>query len=177
MPPTINGELYYWSRNGGGNPKLRPWKANTFDLSFEKYFGNKAYVSVAAYYKDLKTYIFNAVDDRRLRGRAAAARGAGRSDHLQHWRMRIAMGVSTLKSNGSGGYIQGFELTASIPFSLFSDALDGFGFIVSGAKNSSSIKINDDEIAVPGPVQEDHQFDAVLREVRFLGAREQSLPR
>ena len=53
-----------WQRNGGGNPKLKPWKANTFDLSFEKYFGeNKGYVSVAAYYKKLKTYIVN-VDDR-----------------------------------------------------------------------------------------------------------------
>ena len=60
------------------------------------------------------------------------------------------MGVSTLKSNGSGGYMQGFELTASIPFSLFSDALNGFGFIVSGAKNDSSIKINDVDTPVPG---------------------------
>ncbi len=78
--------------------------------------------------------------------------------------MRIALGVSTLKSNGTGGYIQGFELTASIPFSLFSDALDGFGFIVSGAKNDSSVKINDVEYAGAGPVHEGRQFDAVLRE-------------
>jgi iron complex outermembrane receptor protein len=40
-PPTFNGQPYYWSRNGGGNPKLHPWKANTYDLSFEKYFGIK----------------------------------------------------------------------------------------------------------------------------------------
>jgi outer membrane receptor protein involved in Fe transport len=43
-PTIIDGTPYYWSRNGGGNPKLEPWKANTFDLSFEKYFGdNKGY--------------------------------------------------------------------------------------------------------------------------------------
>jgi iron complex outermembrane receptor protein len=61
------------------------------------------------------------------------------------------MGVSTLKSNGSGGYIQGIELTASIPFSLFSDALSGFGIILSGAKNSSAIKPDGvTEIDVPG---------------------------
>jgi len=58
--------------------------------------------------------------------------------------------VSTLKSNGSGGYIQGYEITASIPFSLFSDALNGFGFIVSGAKNDSSVRINDVDTPVPG---------------------------
>ena len=28
------------------------------------------------------------------------------------------MGVSTLKTNGSGGYVQGFEITASIPFDV-----------------------------------------------------------
>ncbi len=60
IPPNYNGQFYYWSRNGGGNPKLKPWKANTYDLSLEKYFAEQAYVSVAAYYKDLKTYIFNA---------------------------------------------------------------------------------------------------------------------
>jgi iron complex outermembrane receptor protein len=59
-------------------------------------------------------------------------------------------GVSTLKSNGSGGYIQGYEITASVPFSLFSDALNGFGFIVSGAHNKSSVKINDIDTPVPG---------------------------
>ena len=46
--------------------------------------------------------------------------------------------------------MQGFELTASIPFSMFADALDGFGFIVSGAKNSSSIKINGADTPMPG---------------------------
>ena len=45
---------------------------------------------------------------------------------------------------------QAFDPTASVPFSLFSDALDGFGFIVSGAKNSSSIKVNGVETDVPG---------------------------
>ena len=55
-----NGELYYWTSNDGGNPELRPWEANTFDLSWEKYFGdNQGYFSLAAYYKDLTTYIVN----------------------------------------------------------------------------------------------------------------------
>ena len=31
----------------GGNPQLDPWRANAFDLSYEKYFGTNAYVSVA----------------------------------------------------------------------------------------------------------------------------------
>ena len=87
---VIDGEQYYWKRNGGGNPKLRPWKANTFDLSFEKYFGdNKGYVSAAVYYKDLDTYIFNqsTVEDFTgvplppVPGRSVDLRRGGRESH------------------------------------------------------------------------------------------------
>jgi iron complex outermembrane recepter protein len=145
----VDGVPYYWKRNGGGNPKLRPWKANTFDLSFEKYFGNKGYFSAALYYKDLKTYIFNASQVENFEGVPLPVVAPG--DPTTYTLADAnRLGVSTLKSNGSGGYIQGVELTASIPFSLFSDALDGFGFIVSAAKNESSVKINDEEVDVPG---------------------------
>ena len=34
-------------RASGGNPELDPWRANAFDISYEKYFGNKAYVAAA----------------------------------------------------------------------------------------------------------------------------------
>ena len=60
LPTIVDGVSYYWTRNGGGNPELEPWKANNFDLSFEKYFGdNKGYFAAAIYYKDIDTYIFN----------------------------------------------------------------------------------------------------------------------
>ena len=149
VPPEYNGEFYYWSRSGGGNPKLRPWQANTFDLSWEKYWGNKAYLSLAAYYKDLTTYIINesTVEDFSDVPLPVVAPG----DPATYTEANVnRTGVSTLKSNGHGGYVQGFELTASIPFSLFSEKMDGFGFILSGAKNKSSIKVNGVDTAVPG---------------------------
>ena len=149
IPPNYNGDFYYWQRSGGGNPKLRPWKANTFDLSLEKYFGDQAYVSVAAYYKDLKTFIFNASTVEDFSGVPLPVVAPGDPATYNNANAN-RVGVSTLKSNGSGGYVQGFEVTASIPFSLFSDALDGFGFIVSGAKNKSSITINNIDTPVPG---------------------------
>ena len=151
VPPNYNGTAYYWNRGGGGNPKLKPWKANTFDLSFEKYFGTKAYVSAAAYYKDLKTYIFNQSVVEDFSGVPVPSGPVGATYNTAN---ANRMGVSTLKQNGSGGYVQGFELTASIPFDLFSEALEGFGIIASGAKNSSSIKINDLEVPVPGLSEE-----------------------
>jgi iron complex outermembrane recepter protein len=150
VPPNYNGEFFYWSRNGGGNPKLKPWKANTFDLSFEKYFGDEAYVSAAIYYKDLKTYIFNASTVEDFTGVPLPLPDPNDPGTTYVEADANRMGVSTLKSNGTGGYIQGVEITASIPFSLFSDALNGFGIILSGAKNSSSVKPDGVEIDVPG---------------------------
>jgi iron complex outermembrane receptor protein len=147
-PQIIDGVSYYWSRNGGGNPKLKPWKANNYDLSFEKYFGeNKGYVSAAIYYKDLDTYIFNQSTVEDFSGVALPQVTDGTTYEDAD---ASRLGISTLKSNGKGGYVRGFELTASLPFSLFADALDGFGLIASGAKNKSSIIINGALTPIPG---------------------------
>ncbi len=148
---SSNGEVYYWNRNSGGNPKLKPWKANTYDLSFEKYFGdNKGYVSVAAYYKDLETYIFNRSTVEDFTG--APLPQDNTSTYVQADANRL--GISTIKSNGKGGYVRGYEMTVSVPFSLFAQPLDGFGLIVSGAKNKSSVIINEQLTPIPGLSEE-----------------------
>jgi iron complex outermembrane receptor protein len=150
-PTVIDGTPYFWTRSGGGNPELEPWKANTFDLSFEKYFGdNKGYFSAAVYYKDLDTYIFNqsVVEDFTGVPLPVPASPTDTSTYATADANRL--GVSTLKTNGKGGYVQGFELTLSLPFSLFAEPLDGFGVILSATKNESSLKINGDETPIPG---------------------------
>jgi iron complex outermembrane receptor protein len=45
-----------------GNPRLKPFKAKSYDLSFEKYFQTKAYFSAALFYKQLDTYITQATN-------------------------------------------------------------------------------------------------------------------
>ena len=40
-------------------PRLDPWRAWAFDISYEKYFAeNSGYVSPPAFYKDLRSYIY-----------------------------------------------------------------------------------------------------------------------
>jgi iron complex outermembrane receptor protein len=151
----VDGVEYRWNRNSGGNPKLKPWKANAYDLSFEKYFGeNKGYVSVAAYYKDLDTYIFNrsTVEDFTGAPLPQPANPGDTSTYEQADANRL--GISTIKSNGKGGYVRGYEMTVSVPFSLFAQPLDGFGVIVSGAKNKSSVIINEQLTPIPGLSEE-----------------------
>jgi len=48
----------------GGNPGIKPWLADAYDVSWEKYFaGGKGYVSIAWFYKDLSTYIYTQTVD------------------------------------------------------------------------------------------------------------------
>lgn len=42
----------------GGNPMLDPWRANALDISYERYFADRAYIAAAFFYKDLKSYIY-----------------------------------------------------------------------------------------------------------------------
>ena len=70
----------YGGANGGGNPYLRPYIANQFDLSFEKYFDRDTAFALAFFYKDMDTFI---TQDRVESGppentvRFTAANGAG----------------------------------------------------------------------------------------------------
>ncbi len=132
----------------GGNPRLDPWLANAVDLSWEKYFGNKAYVAAAVFYKDLKTYIYTEKRD-----------GYDFTQQVDAWLEANAIslppgvvvdktGTYTAPFNGSGGSLRGMELTASLPLDLFADALRGFGVVASASFNDSSITIPPDPGAV-----------------------------
>ncbi len=118
------------NRSGnGGNPQLEPFRATTFDLGYEKYFGKKAYVGVAGFYRNLDTFIY--------------------SETIQKDFVNQAMGTNsvyplinyTAPKNGKGGSIQGMELTANAPLDLLSPALSGFGVYVSHSNTNSKVSI------------------------------------
>jgi len=126
---------------GGGNPELDPWRANALDISWEKYFGTKAYVAAAVFYKDLTSYIYTQTRD-----------GYDFTDLLVGYVLPPGVttqpqktGNYTAPFNGKGGKLQGLELTASLPFNLWSQALDGFGVVASASFTDSNIKIRDPE--------------------------------
>ncbi|OWQ88722.1 TonB-dependent receptor [Roseateles aquatilis] len=126
----------------GGNSELDPWRANALDLSYEKYFGSKAYVSVAGYYKDLRSYIYTQGNDRYDFSRFVSGYvpQPGQPNAL-------LVGTYTAPYNGQGGKLKGVELTASLPFNLISKSLNGFGIVASASFNDSNIKVKDPESA------------------------------
>ncbi|WP_457318660.1 TonB-dependent receptor [Stenotrophomonas sp. P5_B8] len=126
----------------GGNPLLDPWRANALDLSYEKYFGEKAYVAAAVFYKQLKTYIYTQSQDNYDFSQFVAdyAPPVG-SPPAQ------TTGTFTAPENGKGGMLRGLELTASFPLDMFSPSLRGFGVQASATFNDSDVSIRDPESA------------------------------
>ncbi len=149
-PIIVNGQAYYWNRNGGGNPNLKPWKANAVDLSLERYFGNKGYVSLAGYYKKITSYIFNQSQLVSFAGALLPDQTTASDPTAYTFADANRTGVATVKANGTGGWIKGAEFTASVPLDSLTDSLKGFGVILSAAVNSSQITINGQLTPIPG---------------------------
>ncbi len=117
----------------GGNPQLKPFRANALDVSYEKYWGNKAYVSAAAFHKQLNTYIVKTTapfDFSPYITSATPLPGSG-----------SRIGQFTRPENGSGGRVSGLELAASLPLNQVASMLDGFGVQASYSTTSSSVTL------------------------------------
>lgn len=115
------GALPCWS-GGGGNPELKPWLADAYDVSWEKYFdGNRGYVSAAYFHKKLRNYIYNQVSEFDFSQLPLPDSVAGVLPSNP-------IGTYDQPMNGEGGTIKGWELAVSVPFDLFWEPLQGFGF-------------------------------------------------
>jgi iron complex outermembrane recepter protein len=126
-----------WTTAYSGNPELKPWKANSMDLSLEKYFGKRSYVSLAAFRKNLLTYIYNQQEAQSTAGFPVVLPPGVRPDQVK------PIGPVIRPSNGRGGKVEGIELSFAVEGSMLTSMLDGFGLVYSGSKLSSSIREKD----------------------------------
>ncbi|HEY8570151.1 TonB-dependent receptor domain-containing protein, partial [Microbulbifer sp.] len=128
----------------GGNPYLEPKEAIGLDLSYENYFSDEGYFSVAMFWKDLDSWHFDGNYEVDL------------SEVLDLSSVALPDGVDTTatrysKINGGGGTLQGYELSVSLPFNIFSESLDGFGLLASHTGVSSDVKDpNGNDYELPG---------------------------
>lgn len=127
---------------GGGNPELKPWLADAYDLSYEWYFsseaGNKGYLSAALFYKNLDSYIYYANQLYDFANDPLPPPGVGDIPGVNYPDSTI--GVLNKPINGQGGYMRGYELTASVPLDALWAPLEGFGLLATYASNDSDIE-------------------------------------
>ncbi|MCT2557497.1 TonB-dependent receptor [Tsuneonella sp. YG55] len=128
--PAYNPPIYTGS---GGNPRLRPYRATSFDMSFEKYFAAQGYIALQLYYKHLDQYIDpNGIDEAFDYSGYPPPSGLTPSSPI---------GIFSGPVNTKGGYIMGGELAGTLPFEVFSPALSGFG--ITGGVGYTETKATD----------------------------------
>jgi iron complex outermembrane receptor protein len=131
----------------GGNALLRPYRSANVDLSIEHYFPKGGYVSLAGYYKWLTDFVN---PQRNLPFDFAAV--AASLPAVIRDQLATTVGVVSQPLNDGRGSLKGAELTVSLPFSLLTPSLDGFGFYGSGSYTDSTIRLGDNSnpITLPG---------------------------
>jgi len=122
---------------GGGNPMLEPFKAKSFDLSYEKYFGKKGYVSVAGFYKKLDTFILRTPSEYDFAPWVTSTTPLPTSGSFTG----STIGVLNRPENGDGGTIRGYELAINVPLEMAHPWLDGFGIMANHSNTTSKIDL------------------------------------
>ncbi|MET0936334.1 MAG: TonB-dependent receptor [Luteibacter sp.] len=122
-----------WS-GSGGNPKLKPYIAVGADLSWEKYFGNASYVAAAVFNKNLLNYIYN-----------ETVLNYDFSKYVNDnptLTPTSNVGAFTTPQNGTGGKMQGLELSGALEGGLVAKALDGFGMQANFSLTNSTLPVS-----------------------------------
>ena len=131
-----------WS-GSGGNPQLRPYVAVGTDLSWEKYFGKASYVAVAVFHKNLLNYIYD-----------KTVLDYDFSNYTNDTPTLVPtsnIGSFTTPENGTGGKMDGLELSGAIEGGLLASALQGFGAQANFSLTNSSIPLSSISSVPGGP--------------------------
>ena len=136
----------------GGSPDLRPWMADSIDLSYELYFPDATgYFALATFYKDLTTYIY---EQPRLVDFAGFPTGGVTP--------ALTTGIVSRPSNGDGGNISGYELSLQVAGEALNPALEGFGAVFNGSWTDSEIERGTGDPSTPLPGLSDTVMNLTL---------------
>jgi iron complex outermembrane receptor protein len=143
---NIGGVNMNYISGDAGNPELRPFRANAADLSFEKYWGIKGYISAQLFYKYFDTFVV----DQNLFGQTFDFSGFPIPTGFQTTDPSnpntyippegITNGLLQQPYNVKGGKMYGVELAGTVPFGELIPALDGFG--ITGGVSYTQSKIH-----------------------------------
>ncbi|WP_226704683.1 TonB-dependent receptor [Microbulbifer elongatus] len=133
-----NGEVSF------GNPKLDPFRARAYDLSYEWYFADDAVVALAYFYKDVNSFITSASEDGVSWAQtgldASALEGAGGTFGVgSPWNVNK-------KINGEGGELSGFEVQYQQPI------MENFGVILNYTYVDSEMNYGDSDEPLYAPL-------------------------
>ena len=178
---TVNGVSQSYLSGSSGNPQLRPFRADAADLSFEKYFGTKGYISAQFFYKHFNTFVV----EQNIPGTTFDYTGFPLPSNIQTTdptatntylpASGITNGLIFQPYNTKGGSMYGIELGTTISLGDFIHALDGFGITGGLLHQVEGEHLPGWQIVGSAGLFEDRrQRDAILRKVGLLGARQRA---
>ena len=143
-PPCVAGQTVNpWSATGG-NPNLEPWRATAVDVAYEWYLGSASYISLAAFYKDLDSYIFTQRQSFDFSGLPLPPTAA----NIPAGVIISPIGQINQPANGSGGSIKGIEISGALEFGRILPLLQGFG--VTGSYSYTKSNLHPLELSANG---------------------------
>lgn len=116
-----------------GNPLLKPFRAKTYDLSFEWYQDKNAFVGVGLFYKDISTYIQSLRTNIPFR-----ETGLPLSLLPANFTGDEVFQVTT-PINTNGGKLSGFEINVQQPFTFLPGAFRNLGVLLNYTQVKSKI--------------------------------------
>jgi iron complex outermembrane receptor protein len=131
-------------RGGGGNPFLRPYRANAVDFNVEQYFGRGGVIALQLFYKDIKSFVFGGRFAFDYSGFPPPANAAA-------FPALPAIGTLDAPINTGGGELYGAEIGFTLPLGNLTQALDGFG--VTGGVSWTETNVEDasgNQTTIPG---------------------------
>ncbi|RZJ00890.1 MAG: TonB-dependent receptor [Brevundimonas sp.] len=146
--PCLPGQTVNpWSASGG-NPNLKPWRADAYDLAYEWYIDPTTYLSIAGFYKKLDTYIYQQSGVFDFSGIPLPTTASAIPPGV----IISPLGQITLPANGDGGVVQGLEISGALNFGTLYDPLDGLGLLGSVSFTESDLNPSPtgDEVRIPG---------------------------
>ena len=154
---NVGGVNMNYISGDSGNPQLRPFRANAADLSFEKYWGIKGYVSAQLFYKYFDTFVVdrNLIPQPFDYSTFPIPTGFQTTDPTNPATYLppdgITNGELSAPYNVKGGKMYGIELAATVPFGEMIPALDGFGVTGGVSYTRSKIRPYFNGDGTPGP--------------------------
>lgn len=138
------------TRQGGdltstsGNPALKPFESDNFDLSLEWYYDDASYLSVGYFKKNVSNFIVNSQEDRTFElesGGLLTDPSTGTDPSAPDAADSVAVFTNTLPNNGETATVDGFELAFQHSFD------SGFGIMTNATLVDSNATLDPADVS------------------------------
>jgi iron complex outermembrane recepter protein len=136
LRPVINYNVLRPGENqaSGGNPDLKPYLSDNYDLSLEWYFAQTSYASIGGFRKNIKDFVSDAYE--------ILPQHIVNSANLAAYPNGVVNFLFNAPTNGNSAYAEGLELALQHTFSWLPSPFDGLGFNINATFMHSNAQLN-----------------------------------